>query len=299
MINALTIDVEDYYQVSAFESVVKFDDWSRFESRVEQNTHRLLDILDAHQTRATFFILAWIAERQPQLVREIVARGHEIGSHGYAHRRIYTQTPRLFQDETRLSKRILEDITGHRIFGYRAASYSITTQSLWALDLLKDAGFIYDSSIFPIRHDLYGIPGYHRFCHLHTTERGQSLVEFPISTIRVGKTNFPVGGGGYFRLFPYFFTRWGIKHLNHSERQPAVVYLHPWEVDPAQPRIQASRLSRFRHYLNLDKTASRLSRLLQDFRFGPMADVLQAKGYHIQQPYSALPMHEDDSVTFS
>jgi polysaccharide deacetylase family protein (PEP-CTERM system associated) len=282
MLNALTIDVEDYYQVSAFESVIEYDDWMQFESRVEQNTHRFLDILDVHHTKATFFVLAWVAERQPQLVREIVARGHEIGSHGYAHRRVYTQTPTQFQHETRRSKCVLEDVTGQPIHGYRAASYSITMQSLWALDVLKEEGFIYDSSIFPIRHDLYGIPDFQRFCHVYTTERGHSLVEFPISTVRVGTTNFPVGGGGYFRLFPYFVTRWGIKHLNHSEKQPAVVYLHPWEIDPAQPRIRASRLSRFRHYLNLEKTAPRLAQLLQDFQFGPMADVLHIQGYRAQ-----------------
>jgi polysaccharide deacetylase family protein (PEP-CTERM system associated) len=282
MLNALTIDVEDYYQVSAFESVIKFDDWPHFESRVEQNTYRFLDILAVHQIKATFFVLAWIAERQPQLVREIVARGHELASHGYAHRRIYTQSPAQFQQETRTSKRILEDITGHRIRGYRAASYSITSQSLWAMDILQDEGFMYDSSIFPIRHDLYGIPDYHRFCHVHTTSGGRSLVEFPISTVRVGRTNFPIGGGGYFRLFPYIVTRWGLKHLNHTETQPAVVYFHPWEIDPAQPRIRAGRLARFRHYLNLEKTAPRLVRLLRDFQFGPLADVLQNQGYDVR-----------------
>jgi polysaccharide deacetylase family protein (PEP-CTERM system associated) len=279
MINALTIDVEDYFQVSAFESVINFDDWARFESRVEQNTLRLLDILDAHDTKATFFTLAWIAERYPRLLREIAARGHEVGSHGYAHRRVYTQTPSQFQQETRLSKRILEDIVGQPILGYRAASYSITSHSLWALDVLQEAGFVYDSSIFPIRHDLYGIPGYQRFCHVHLTDSGQSLVEFPISTVRIVNANLPVGGGGYFRLFPYCFTRWGIRHLNSIEGQPAVVYLHPWEIDPAQPRIPAGRTSRFRHYLNLEKTASRLARLLQDFQFSTMADVLHNQGY--------------------
>jgi polysaccharide deacetylase family protein (PEP-CTERM system associated) len=279
MINALTIDVEDYFQVSAFESVINFDDWARFESRVEQNTLRLLDILDAHNTKATFFTLAWIAERYPRLLREIAARGHEVGSHGYAHRRVYTQTPSQFQQETRLSKRILEDIVGQPILGYRAASYSITSHSLWALDVLQEAGFVYDSSIFPIRHDLYGIPGYQRFCHVHLTDSGQSLVEFPISTVRIVNANLPVGGGGYFRLFPYCFTRWGIRHLNSIEGQPAVVYLHPWEIDPAQPRIPAGRTSRFRHYLNLAKTASRLARLLQDFQFSTMADVLHNQGY--------------------
>jgi polysaccharide deacetylase family protein (PEP-CTERM system associated) len=279
MINALTIDVEDYFQVSAFEAVIRCDEWAGFESRVEQNTLRLLDILDAHNTKATFFTLAWVAERYPRLLREIAARGHEVGSHGYAHRRVYTQTPAQFQQETRLSKRILEDIVGHQVLGYRAASYSITSQSLWALDVLQEAGFVYDSSIFPIRHDLYGIPGYHRFCHVHVMDSGQRLVEFPISTVRVVKANLPVGGGGYFRLFPYSFTRWGIRHLNTTEGQPAVVYLHPWEIDPAQPRIPAGRMSRFRHYLNLDKTASRLARLLQDFQFSTMADVLHKQGY--------------------
>jgi polysaccharide deacetylase family protein (PEP-CTERM system associated) len=281
MINALTIDVEEYYQVSAFESVVVFAEWTRFESRVEHNTLRILDLLDSHQTKATFFILAWLAERHPQLVREIVDRGHEVGSHGYAHRRVYTQDPATFQRETRASKRILEDLIGCPVLGYRAASYSITTDSLWALDVLKDEGFLYDSSIFPIRHDLYGIPDYHRFCHVHVTPQGQQLVEFPISTVRCGKMNFPVGGGGYFRLFPYFVTRWGLRRLNRLEKQPAVVYLHPWEVDPSQPRIQASHKSRFRHYLNLHKTLSRLTRLLQDFRFGRMIDVLHAQGFHL------------------
>jgi polysaccharide deacetylase family protein (PEP-CTERM system associated) len=281
MINALTIDVEEYFQVSAFESVIKTDDWEHFESRVEKNTLHILDILDTYHTKATFFVLAWIAERQPQLVREIVARGHEVGSHGYTHRRVYTQDTCQFQRETRMSKYMLEDITGHPILGYRAASYSITRDSLWALDVLKQEGFVYDSSIFPIHHDLYGIPGYQRFCHIHITPQGQSLVEFPISTVRIGKTNFPIGGGGYFRLFPYFVTRWGISRLNNTERQPAVVYLHPWEIDPSQPRIRAGRKSRFRHYLNLDRTVPRLSRLLKDFQFGPMVDVLRSQGYRI------------------
>jgi polysaccharide deacetylase family protein (PEP-CTERM system associated) len=281
MINALTIDVEEYFQVSAFESIIRAEDWNHFESRVARNTLHILDILDSYRTKATFFVLAWIAERHPQLVREIAARGHEVGSHGYAHRRVYTQDLSQFEHETRMSKHILEEITGHAILGYRAASYSITRDSLWAFDVLKQEGFLYDSSIFPIHHDLYGIPGYQRFCHIHTTPHGQSLVEFPISTIRLGKINFPIGGGGYFRLFPYFITRWGIRRLNRTEKQPAVVYLHPWEIDPAQPRIQADRKSRFRHYLNLHQTIPRLSRLLQDFQFGPMAAVLRSRGYSL------------------
>jgi polysaccharide deacetylase family protein (PEP-CTERM system associated) len=300
MLNALSIDVEEYFQVSAFESVIKTDDWEHFESRVERNTIHILDMLDSYRTKATFFVLAWVAERQPHLVREIAARGHEVGSHGYAHRRVYTQDLGQFQHETRVSKCILEDIIGLPILGYRAASYSITRDSLWALDVLKQEGFVYDSSIFPIHHDLYGIPEYPRFCHIHTTPNGHNLVEFPISTVRLGRTNIPIGGGGYFRLFPYFVTRWGLRRLNTTEKQPAVVYLHPWEIDPSQPRIQSSRTSRFRHYLNLDKTVPRLSRLLQDFQFDSMIDVLRSQGYSlpIKQDYSLHNLHKTHPGSF-
>ena len=278
MLNALTIDVEDYYHVSAFESVISCESWERYESRVEQNTHRILDIMDVYNTKATFFVLGWIAERYPQLTREINARGHEVASHGYSHRRIYTQTVDQFREETRRSKHVLEEIIGQPVLGYRAASYSITTHSLWALDILLEEGFVYDSSIFPIRHDLYGIPGYRRFCHILSTDKEHGLVEFPLSTIQLGKIKLPIAGGGYFRLFPYGLTRWGIRYLNNTEYQPAVIYLHPWEIDPDQPRIQAGRLSRFRHYLNLARTEGRLRTLLQDFSCGPMVQVLQALG---------------------
>jgi polysaccharide deacetylase family protein (PEP-CTERM system associated) len=278
MLNALTIDVEDYYHVSAFEAVVRVADWDRYESRVERNTQRLLDLLDEHGCRATFFVLGWVAERHPTLVRTIQARGHEVASHGETHRRIYTQTPEQFREETRHCKFLLEDITGQPLLGYRAASYSVTSQSLWALDILRDLGFVYDSSIYPIHHDLYGIPDYPRFCHILQGAGRGGLVEFPLSTLRLGKVNIPIAGGGYFRLFPYAFTRWGIRHLNTTERQPAVIYLHPWEFDPDQPRIQAGRVARMRHYLNLSKTAARFTRLLQDVACGPMAEVLQQRG---------------------
>jgi polysaccharide deacetylase family protein (PEP-CTERM system associated) len=278
MLNALTIDVEDYYHVSAFEPVISMTDWDRYESRVEKNTHRILNLLDAHTTKATFFVLGWVAERYPGLVRTLVARGHEVASHGYAHQRVYTQTPEQFRTETRRSKRLLEDILGQPIRGYRAASYSITVQSLWALDVLRDEGFAYDSSIFPIRHDLYGIPRYPRFCHMLPGPREAPLVEFPLSTLRVGGINVPTAGGGYLRLFPYAYTRWCIRYLNQREGQPAVVYLHPWEVDPAQPRLAAGTRSRWRHYTNLHRMEERLVRLLQDFSFGTMAEVLQARG---------------------
>jgi polysaccharide deacetylase family protein (PEP-CTERM system associated) len=278
MLNALTIDVEDYYHVSAFEAVVPLADWGRYESRVEKNTHRLLDLLEAHATKATFFVLGWVAERQPGLLRTLVARGHEVASHGYAHRRVYTQTPAQFRAETRRSKCLLEDTLGQPIRGYRAASYSITVQSLWALEVLREEGFVYDSSIFPIRHDLYGIPSHPRFCYSVPGPSDAPLVEFPLSTLRFGGTNFPIAGGGYLRLFPYAYTRWGIRYLNRHEGQPAVVYLHPWELDPEQPRLPAGTLSRFRHYTNLQKMEERFVRLLQDFSFGAMAEVLQARG---------------------
>jgi len=278
LLNALTIDVEDYYHVSGFESVVRFQDWERYESRVERNTNRLLDLLDEYHTKATFFVLGWIAARCPLLVRTIYARGHEVASHGYAHQRIYTQTPQEFRQETQQSKRILEAAIGQRIYGYRAASYSITRESLWALDILGEAGFAYDSSIFPIRHDRYGIPGYERFCHRITRQSGGELIEFPLSTVQLAGVNIPIAGGGYLRLFPYTLIRWGIRRINVKERQPVVVYLHPWEIDTGQPRIHAGAVSRFRQYVNLEKTEGRIAQLLQDFRFGTVSTVLRDRG---------------------
>jgi polysaccharide deacetylase family protein (PEP-CTERM system associated) len=279
MRNALTVDVEDYSQVSAFESVVQFPEWERYESRVELNTYRLLELLERHHTQATFFVLGWIAERYPALIRDISIRGHEVASHGYAHRRVYTQTPVQFREETRRSKRLLEDITGRSVLGYRAASYSITTQSLWALDILHEEGFAYDSSIFPIRHDRYGIPGAQRFCHVLNGPRGSCCVEFPPSTVVLLRTNVPIAGGGYFRLFPYRLTHWGVRRLNVKEHHPAMIYLHPWEVDPDQPRLPSGLLTRWRHYTNLHKVEGRLRRLLQDFPFGTMVQVLQERGF--------------------
>ncbi len=278
MLNALTIDVEDYYQVTAFEPVVRFADWERCESRVERNTQALLEGLAEHDTQATFFILGWVAERHPGLVRAIDAAGHEVAAHGYAHQRVYTQTPEQFREETRRVKACLEDIIGRPILGYRAASYSITAESLWALDILQQTGFVYDSSIFPVRHDFYGIPDHPRFCHVLDGDGHDGLVEFPMSTVRLGNFNLPIAGGGYFRLYPYALSRWGMRHLNRVEQQPSVVYLHPWEVDPQQPRMPARGLSKFRHYINLNKTLPRLRRLLHDFDFAPMATVLRERG---------------------
>ena len=273
IVNAMTIDVEDYFHVSVFDGVVPRADWGRMESRVCRNTERLLAILADADVRATFFVLGWVAERYPALVREIAAEGHEIASHGYAHRLIYDQTPVAFRDDVRRARLLLEDASGQAVVGYRAPSYSITPRSLWALDVLMEEGYEYDSSVFPIRHDRYGIPVSAR--HPYAIRRGAlMLLEVPASTVRRGPFNFPVAGGGYFRLLPYWWTRSGIARLNRVERRPAVFYIHPWEVDPAQPRLSTSLLGRFRHYRNLNKAEERLRRLVSEFRFGSMAALI-------------------------
>jgi len=277
MKNAFTIDVEDYYQVQAFAGVVDKTAWDSYESRVENNTRRLLDLLDARSVKATFFVLGWVAQRHPGLIREIAKRGHEIASHGMSHTLVYTQTSQVFRDETRRSKALIEDICQQPVIGYRAATYSITRRSLWALDILHEEGFQYDSSIFPMRHDRYGIPDAHPYPHVLRTPAGYSLVEFPISVSRFGRFKLPVAGGGYFRLFPYALTKWGLGQINHAGHE-FVFYLHPWEVDPEQPRMRDVKLlSRLRHYLNLARTQPRLDRLLQDFSFTTMQDVLRTK----------------------
>ena len=273
MINALTVDVEDYYQVSAFESVVRFEDWDQYESRVERNTERVLDLLDEYNTKGTFFVLGWVAERHPGLLRLIHQRGHEVGSHGYAHKRVYTQSQDQFREETRRCKKLIEDIIGEPIIGYRAASYSITAQSLWALEILAEEGFCYDSSIFPIRHDRYGIPGHERFFHNLNGNGRPAIAEVPLSTVQLAGINVPVAGGGYLRLFPYAVNHLAIRRLNHGESQPAVVYFHPWELDPEQPRMPAAWLSRFRHYTNLRRMETRLRKLLSRFSFGSIQEV--------------------------
>ena len=269
----MTVDVEDYFQVSAFDQVVPRSSWHEFPSRVAANTERLLGILAERDVRATFFVLGWVAERWPSLVTRIAGLGHEVASHGYAHRLIYEQTPRAFRDDVRRAKDLLETAAGQRVEGYRAPSYSITSESLWALDVLIDEGYRYDASIFPIRHDRYGIPSSPRHPYVLSRDGG-ALVEAPGSTARLGPLNLPVAGGGYFRILPYAWTRWGIARLNQRERRPAIFYLHPWEIDPAQPRLAASALSRFRHYRNLDKTEARLRRLLSEFQFAPLRQVL-------------------------
>lgn len=274
VVNAMTIDVEDYFHVSVFDGLIPRERWPLLESRVAANTERILEIFDEAGIKATFFILGWVAERYPEVVRQIAWSGHEIASHGYGHRLVYDMTPRQFREDLRRSKSTLEMASGMPVYGYRAPSYSITPRSLWALDVLIQEGFRYDASIFPIHHDRYGLPLTPRHPYVLHRECG-SIVEVPGSTIRVGPLNLPVAGGGYFRLLPYEWTRWGIDRLNRVERRPAVFYLHPWEIDPGQPRLEASRLSRFRHYRNLDKTERRLDALLREFRFSTVMAMLE------------------------
>ena len=277
-LNAMSIDVEDYFQVSAFARVIDPKDWSNHESRVERNTQRILTLLEEHNYKATFFVLGWVAERYPKLVKDIAALGHEIACHGYSHQLIYKQTEQVFREETFKSKKILEEITQTEINGYRAASYSITKNSLWALDTLIEAGFKYDSSIFPIRHDRYGIPDAKPLPHMLTAPNGKQILEFPLSKTNWFGLDLPIAGGGYFRLLPYFVTKAGIKKLTRNFDQPYIFYLHPWEVDPQQPRIEASWLSKFRHYRNLDQCEFRLRKLMGDFKFTTVADVLANLG---------------------
>lgn len=274
IVNAMSVDVEDYFQVSAFDRAVARSEWEQRESRVVRNTNRLLQMFDVAGIHATFFTLGWVAERFPDLVKAITAAGHELASHGYGHELIYTLTPEQFRQDVRRAKGLLEDISGCRVLGYRAPSFSVVERSLWALDVLLEEGYVYDTSIFPVHHDRYGIAGAPRHPYL-MHRAGGALVEIPPSTVRIGGVNLPVAGGGYFRLLPYAWTAWGMSRVNHVDRQPVVFYLHPWEVDPDQPRIAASRVSRFRHYTGLAQTAPRLERLIKSFSFDSVATVLK------------------------
>ncbi len=282
ILNAMTVDVEDYFHVAAFDKDIRPDDWGQYESRVERNTHKLLDLFGKRNINATFFVLGWTAERCPQLIRTIAQQGHEIACHGYSHQLVYNQTPELFLQETKRAKGILEDISSKSIKGYRAASYSITNNSRWALDILVELGFQYDSSIFPVKHDRYGIPDSPKLPYRLKTEQGNNLVEFPLSTLKVFNYSLPVAGGGYFRLYPYHFTRYALGRINKNGN-PFVFYLHPWEIDPGQPRIKTRLLSRFRHYNNLNKCEDRLERLTFDFSFTTAWEVLQNYGLVDQQ----------------
>jgi polysaccharide deacetylase family protein (PEP-CTERM system associated) len=278
IINALTIDVEDYFHVAALAPSIAPETWAEREYRVEHNTERLLALFAEKNLRATFYVLGWVADRSPALVRRIADAGHEVACHGYSHRLIYRQSPEEFRGETLRAKRLLEDTTGAAVLGYRAASFSITAQSLWALDVLIDAGFTYDSSIFPIRHDRYGIPGAAAEPGPVVAPSGRAIVEFPMSAASFFGMRVPVSGGGYFRILPYWLTRAGLHQINTRAGIPFTFYLHPWEIDPGQPRVKVKAFSRFRHYTNLGRCESRLRRLLDQFAFAPAVDVLRRCG---------------------
>jgi polysaccharide deacetylase family protein (PEP-CTERM system associated) len=271
----MSVDVEDYFHVAALAQSIDRSRWHEMEYRAEANTRRLLDLFEQSGIKSTFFVLGWVARRSPRLVREIHDRGHEVASHGMSHKLVYNQTPEEFATETFESKALLEDIIGAPVLGYRASTYSITRRSLWALDILKEAGFAYDSSIFPITHDVYGIADASQVPSLIETPKGARLVEFPMSTAPLFGTRLPVSGGGYFRLLPYWLTRAGLRKLNHDLRRPFIFYLHPWEIDPDQPRIRTRLLSRLRHYTNLKHCETRLRRLIAEFRFSTVSDVLR------------------------
>jgi polysaccharide deacetylase family protein (PEP-CTERM system associated) len=264
VVNALTIDVEDYFHVSAFAPYIARSSWDSWPCRIEQNMDRILQLLADREVHATFFTLGWVAERYPDMVRRIASNGHELASHGYAHERAGNQGPDPFFADVALAKAVLEDVAGTEVQGYRAPSFSIDDDSLWAYECLAKAGYRYSSSVYPIRHDHYGSPERSRFAHLASA----GMLEVPIATVRLFRTNLPAGGGGYFRLMPYALSRWLIRHVNAADEESAVFYFHPWEIDPEQPRVKdADPKARFRHYINLERTATRLQLLLGDFRW--------------------------------
>lgn len=273
MLNAFTIDVEDYFQVSAFERDIPRNTWDSFEVRVVDNTYRVLDLLALHGVRGTFFVLGWVAERFPGLVRDIHACGHEIGSHSYWHRLVYQQTPQQFREDLVASRDVLQDTIGNRVTAYRAPSFSIRRDSWWAMEILVEEGFEIDSSVFPVRHDRYGVPDADRQIHSIDTPAG-SITEFPLPVKDFGRWRLPVGGGGYFRLYPRNWTYRWLREINEVHSRPFAFYAHPWEVDPEQPRMQIrSKVSRFRHYVNQGSTHEKLNSMLSRFEFGTMAEV--------------------------
>jgi polysaccharide deacetylase family protein (PEP-CTERM system associated) len=296
LVNAFSVDVEDYFQVAALAPAIPVESWPTREYRVEANTEVILGLCAEKNVRGTFFILGWVAEKSPQLVKRIAAGGHEIACHGLSHQLIYKQTQAVFREETLRSKHFLEDVSGKPVTGYRAASFSITRESLWALDVLIDAGFEYDSSVFPIHHDRYGIPGASPAPGRIVAPSKRSLVEFPMSAAKFFGVQVPVSGGGYFRILPYWVTRAGLKQINEEAGRPFTFYLHPWEVDPGQPRVKVKALSRFRHYTNLHRCEARLRRVLGDFAFGTMREVLEQGGL-LNAPSQPAPQGHATAAT--
>jgi polysaccharide deacetylase family protein (PEP-CTERM system associated) len=272
----MTVDVEDYFQVSAFEKHITRNDWDNLPQRVETNTHKILDIFSEYNVKATFFILGWVAERYPNLIKRMVSEGHEIASHGFAHIRVSQQTSTEFYNDVTSTKQLLEDISSVAVDGYRAASYSIGKQNVWAFEQLQKAGYRYSSSVYPIYHDLYGWPQAPRFSFY--PENAKALLEIPVTTIKIMKRNLPCGGGGYFRLLPYKVSRWAIRWVNQHDKQNCIFYFHPWEIDPHQPRRPGLEFkTRFRHYCNLARMEHRLRELLSDFEWDRMDNLFLNK----------------------
>lgn len=277
IVNAMSVDVEEYFQVSAFASTINNRDWASYESRVEYCIDRLLDLFAAHDAYCTFFTLGWVAERHQAMIRKIVDGGHEMASHGYRHQRATDQSPEEFRADVRQTKSILEDLAGTTVTGYRAASFSFNESNRWTHEILEDEGYRYSSSVYPVSHDHYGMPSAPRFPFRPLS--GKDFTEFPLTTVRKLGRNFPCAGGGYFRLLPYNVSRWAMRQVNEMQQEPAVFYFHPWEIDPDQPRPEGASLkTRFRHYLNLSQMEHKLSRLLSDFRWDRMDRVLQTTG---------------------
>lgn len=270
-LNAMSVDVEEHFQVSAFAEQIDKRDWHKSPSRVARNMDRILELFDEQNAIATFFTLGWVAERAPEIVKAIAAQGHEVASHGYDHSRIWTQTPEQFREDVSRTKKILEDISGQTVSGYRAPSFSVTEDTLWAHDILQDVGYTYSSSIYPISHDHYGIPSSPRFPFRFARS---GILEIPLTTAKAIGRNWPCAGGGYFRLLPLSYTSWAMRRVNRQDKMPIAFYFHPWEIDPDQPRIdQISMASRFRHYVNLERFESRLTSILKRYRWGRMDDV--------------------------
>jgi len=272
----LSVDVEDYFQVEAFADYVRVDSWDSWPSRVERNTRRVLELFARYEAKATFFFVGWVADRFPSLVREVQAQGHEVACHSYWHQCIYKLTPEQFKADTQLAIDVIEQAAGTSVKGYRAPSWSITRESLWAPEILKELGFVYDSSVFPVHHDLYGLPGAKRFPYQHSFRDGSVLPEYPPTTVKIAGATLPAAGGGYLRLMPLSFTDWAFRQVE-SAGERVVVYFHPWEVDPEQPRIAARLKSRFRHYTNLKQMEHRITHLLQTYKFKPFRDIIEGR----------------------
>ncbi|MCP5160709.1 MAG: DUF3473 domain-containing protein [Hahellaceae bacterium] len=272
--NAMTVDVEDYFHVSAFEKVIDTANWNSMPRRVGYSTRRILDLFDQHNVKATFFTLGWVAERDPELVKEIASRGHEVASHGYNHGRATEMTREQFRIDVTSSKALLEDLIGQQVLGYRAPSFSINESNTWVFEVLAEAEYAYSSSTYPVKHDLYGVPHWPRF--KHQLENG--LTEIPLTTLRIGQRNFPISGGGFFRLYPYWLTKWLLSRFIRTESTSGIFYMHPWELDTEQPRVKdISAKSAFRHYLNIHKHEPRLEKMLKDFSWGRMDDVFEIR----------------------